>query len=194
LTKILFRISTIDYQARRHELDFVLTPYYDTANLTFANAQKTLALTYKNTTLELERNNTKTSGLDPGAIRSAMTGFGTNPLADPQMPIASKAEPHLSVDAEGLVANADGTYGNLSDHFLIDELNCLVKVLDERRIWTVYLPLFSHRRTHPDNSTTCGHSAFRRKGESQLHCERRPCDGPRCEPGCVVPELPERYI
>jgi hypothetical protein len=119
LTKILFRISTIDYQARRHELDFVLTPYYDTAKLTFANAQKTLALTYKNTTLELERNNTKTSGLDPGAIRPAMTGFGTNPLADPQMPIASKAEPHLSVDAEGLVANADGTYGNLANHFLL---------------------------------------------------------------------------
>jgi len=103
-------ISTIDYQARRHELDFVLTPYTGTANLTFAAAQKTFALTYRNTTLEVERNNTKTSGLDPGAIRAAMPGVGTNPLADPQMPIASTAEPHLSIDAEGLVANADGTY------------------------------------------------------------------------------------
>ncbi|KAF7341254.1 Phytase-like domain-containing protein [Mycena venus] len=103
-------ISTIDYQARRHELDFVLTPYYDSADLTFAAAQKTFALTYKDTVLEVERNNTKTSGLDPSAIRAAMSGAGTKPLADPQMPIASTAEPHLSVDAEGLVANADGTY------------------------------------------------------------------------------------
>ncbi|KAJ7863981.1 esterase-like activity of phytase-domain-containing protein [Mycena olivaceomarginata] len=103
-------ISTIDYQARRHELDFVLTPYYNSPNLSFAAAQKTFTLTYKNTVLEVERNNTKTSGLDPGAIRAAAPGFGTNPLADPQMPIASTAEPHLSVDAEGVVANADGSY------------------------------------------------------------------------------------
>ncbi|KAF7325259.1 Phytase-like domain-containing protein [Mycena venus] len=89
-------ISTIDYQARRHELDFVLTPYYDSADLTFAAAQKTFALTYKDTVLE-------TSGLDPSAIRAAMSGAGTNPLADPQMPIAMSMR-------EGLVANADGTY------------------------------------------------------------------------------------
>ncbi|KAJ7138360.1 esterase-like activity of phytase-domain-containing protein [Mycena epipterygia] len=103
-------ISTIDYQARRHEIQFVLNPYSAAGNLTFVAAQQTLQLTYKNTTLEVERNNTKTSGLDPAAIRAAMTGFGTNPLADPQMPIASTAEPHLVIDAEGLIANADGTY------------------------------------------------------------------------------------
>ncbi|KAJ7669762.1 esterase-like activity of phytase-domain-containing protein [Mycena rosella] len=103
-------INTIDYQARRHELQFVLTPYYNATALTFAAAQKTFQLTYKNTTLEFERNSVKTSGLDPTAIRAAMAGAGTNPLADPQMPIASTAEPHLTVDAEGLIANADGTY------------------------------------------------------------------------------------
>ncbi|KAJ7225069.1 esterase-like activity of phytase-domain-containing protein [Mycena haematopus] len=103
-------ISTIDYEARRHEIDFVLTPYYGTANLTFVTAQQTFALTYKNTVLEVERKNTKTSGLDPAAIRAAMPGAGKNPLADPQMPIASTTEPHLTVDAEGLVANRDGTY------------------------------------------------------------------------------------
>ncbi|KAJ7604436.1 esterase-like activity of phytase-domain-containing protein [Mycena polygramma] len=103
-------INTIDYQARRHEIDFVLTPYYNSTNLSFEEAQKTFALTYKDTTLVFERNDTKTSGLDPAAIRAAQTGFGTNPLADPQVPIASTAEPHLSVDAEGVVANADGTF------------------------------------------------------------------------------------
>ncbi|KAF7364280.1 Phytase-like domain-containing protein [Mycena sanguinolenta] len=103
-------ISTIDYQARRHEIDFILNPYSSTAKLTFAAAQQTLVLSYKNTVLEVERNNTKTSGLDPAAIRAAMAGAGNNPLADPQMPIASIAEPHLTIDAEGLVANLDGTY------------------------------------------------------------------------------------
>ncbi|KAJ7669756.1 esterase-like activity of phytase-domain-containing protein [Mycena rosella] len=103
-------ITTIDYQARRHELQFVLSPYYNSTPLTFAAAQTTFQLTYQNTTLEFERNDTKTSGLDATAIRAAMAGAGTNPLADPQMPIASTAEPHLSVDAEGLIANADGTY------------------------------------------------------------------------------------
>ncbi|KAJ6528663.1 esterase-like activity of phytase-domain-containing protein [Mycena vulgaris] len=103
-------ITTIDYQARRHEFQFVLTPYSGTADLTFAAAQKTFQLTYKNTTLQFERNNTKTSGLDPTAIRAAMAGAGSNPLADPQMPIASTSEPHLVVDAEGLIANADGSY------------------------------------------------------------------------------------
>ncbi|KAK7038479.1 phytase-like domain-containing protein [Favolaschia claudopus] len=102
--------TTVDYQARRHELDFVLTPYSDSTPLPFEQAQKTFVLTYKNTVLYFERNNTKTSGLDPSTIRAAMPGVGTNPLADPEMPIASTREPHLSVDAEGLVANVDGTF------------------------------------------------------------------------------------
>ncbi|KAJ6538393.1 esterase-like activity of phytase-domain-containing protein [Mycena sp. CBHHK59/15] len=103
-------ITTIDYQARRHEIDFVLTPYYNSTNLSFTAAQTTFQLTYKKTTVEVERNNTKTSGLDPAAIRAAMPGFPSNPLADPQMPIASTAEPHLVIDAEGLIANSDGSY------------------------------------------------------------------------------------
>ncbi|KAJ7254755.1 esterase-like activity of phytase-domain-containing protein [Mycena rebaudengoi] len=94
--------TTIDYQSRRHELSFVLSPYTDSAKLSFTDAQKTFQLTYNNTTLEVERDNVKTSGLDPGAVRAA--GL------DPELPIASTQEPHLSVDAEGLVANADGSY------------------------------------------------------------------------------------
>jgi len=45
-------ISPIDYQARRHEIQFVLDPYSGSANLTFEQATQTLQLTYKNTTLE----------------------------------------------------------------------------------------------------------------------------------------------
>lgn len=103
------RDGTIDYQARQHEIDFVLTPYYNTAALSFGAAQKTLQLTYKTTTMQVERNNTKTSGLDPLSIRPAQAGFPTLATADPQMPIASAGEPHLTIDAEGIVANADGS-------------------------------------------------------------------------------------
>ncbi|KAJ7049213.1 esterase-like activity of phytase-domain-containing protein [Mycena amicta] len=110
-------ITTIDYQARRHEISFILSPYTGSANLSFSDAQKTLQLTYLDTTLLFERNDTKTSGLDPDAVRAADPHFGpSDPLADPQMPIPSTTEPHLSVDAEGIVVNPDGTYW-LSDEY-----------------------------------------------------------------------------
>ncbi|KAL0945215.1 hypothetical protein HGRIS_000727 [Hohenbuehelia grisea] len=102
--------GTTDYQSRRHEIDFVLTPYTGSAALSFADAQKTLALTYKSTILGFERNNTKTSGLDPLAIRPAQSGFPGVPAADPELPLAATSEPHLAVDAEGIVANSDGTF------------------------------------------------------------------------------------
>ncbi|TFK63559.1 hypothetical protein BDN72DRAFT_963852 [Pluteus cervinus] len=108
--------GTVDYQARRHEIDFVLTPYYGTSSLSFSAAQNTLKLTYKKTILETERNNTKTSGLDSEAVRPASNGFPRVPLADPQMPIASTVENHLSLDIEGIAFNSDGTYW-LSDEY-----------------------------------------------------------------------------
>jgi len=52
----------------------------------------------------------KTSGLDALAVRAATSGFPSNPLADPQLPIPSTVEPHLTLDDEGLVLNADGTF------------------------------------------------------------------------------------
>ncbi|KAF8160004.1 esterase-like activity of phytase-domain-containing protein [Crassisporium funariophilum] len=108
--------GTVDYQARRHELQFTLAPYASSANLNFSSAQQTLKISYVNTTLEVERNNTKTSGLDPNAIRPAQSGFPQIPTSDPQMPIASTSEPHLVIDAEGIVNNADGSYW-ISDEY-----------------------------------------------------------------------------
>lgn len=101
--------GTIDYQARRHELSFALTPYTSTTNLNFTFAQTTFEVTYLNTTLEYERNNTRSSGLDPTAIRGAQSGYPRVPSADPQMPIASIQEPHLTLDIEGIVLNTDGS-------------------------------------------------------------------------------------
>ncbi|KDR70938.1 hypothetical protein GALMADRAFT_144404 [Galerina marginata CBS 339.88] len=108
--------GTVDYQARRHELQFTLTPYTSSTKLDFATAQETFRITYVNTTLEVERSNVKTSGLDPNAVRPSQSGFPTVPTADPQMPIASSSEQHLTLDIEGIVLNADGSYW-LSDEY-----------------------------------------------------------------------------
>ncbi|KAG6879231.1 hypothetical protein C0992_004292 [Termitomyces sp. T32_za158] len=102
--------GAIDYQSRQHEIDFVFSPYYGSSKLSFSDAQDTLVLTYKNTVLRYERNNVKTSGLDPTAVRAAQSGFPDNATADPQMPIASTSYNHLTIDAEGLVANDDGSF------------------------------------------------------------------------------------
>lgn len=101
--------GTIDYQARQHEIDFVLTPYTDSANLSFQDAQNTLQVTYRNTVLSFERLHKKTSGLDPNATRPAQPLSDFIPFLDPQMPIISKADNRLVLDVEGLVANQDGT-------------------------------------------------------------------------------------
>ncbi|KAL0581259.1 hypothetical protein V5O48_000742 [Marasmius crinis-equi] len=108
--------TTIDYQARQHEIDFVLTPYTNSKKLSFADAQKTLQLTYKNTTLMFERNDVKTSGLDALAVRPAQDGFPAVTDADPEMPIPSTDYSHLSLDVEGVVAVADGSYW-ISDEY-----------------------------------------------------------------------------
>ncbi|KAG7095023.1 hypothetical protein E1B28_005817 [Marasmius oreades] len=101
--------TTIDYQSRQHEIEFVLTPYTGSENLNFGDAQKTLQLTYKNTTLMFERNNTKTSGLDALAVRPTQG-------SDPELPIPSEEFSHLSLDVEGLVAAPDGTFW-ISDEY-----------------------------------------------------------------------------
>lgn len=100
---------TINYQARQHELDFVFTPYYGSANLTWETAQETLKVTYKKTTLLYERKNKKTTGLDPLSFRKAQFGNELLPLLDPILPIASKTDDRLVLDVEGLVLNNDGT-------------------------------------------------------------------------------------
>ncbi|KAF8956171.1 esterase-like activity of phytase-domain-containing protein [Flammula alnicola] len=108
--------GTIDYQARQHEIDFVLTPYYGTNNLTFQDAQQTLQLTYRDTVLQFDRLDKKTSGLDPTSVRDAQPGFQSIPFLDPVMPIVAKVDNRLVLDVEGLVANRDGTFW-ISDEY-----------------------------------------------------------------------------
>ncbi|KAL1943968.1 hypothetical protein VTO73DRAFT_3786 [Trametes versicolor] len=100
--------GTIDYQARQHQIDFVLSPYYDADNLDFADGLKTLQLTYRDTLLYTERESQKTTGLDALGVRQAET-LSPPAINDPPMPIAP-SNGHLAVDAEGLALNADGTF------------------------------------------------------------------------------------
>ena len=102
------RDGTVDYQGRQHDIDFVLKPYYGSANLSFADAQKTLVVRYRRTLLYTERERVTTTGLDALGVRRAQAGFPIITSADPQIPIASPAFNHLSLDLEGLVLNADG--------------------------------------------------------------------------------------
>lgn len=101
--------GTVDYQARQHQIDFVLNPHYTTAALSFTQAQQTLQLQYRSTLLYTERNNGKTTGLDAAGVRDAQSSFPKDPLADPEMPIPKKKDDRLTLDMEGLVLNADGT-------------------------------------------------------------------------------------
>lgn len=101
--------KTVDYQARHHTIDFVLTPYEKKKKLTFEDAQATLQVAYTGTILKTERDGKKTTGLDAAAIRDA-SGI------DPQLPIASMSDDRLSLDVEGMVANADGSFW-ISDEY-----------------------------------------------------------------------------
>ncbi|KLO16353.1 hypothetical protein SCHPADRAFT_901583 [Schizopora paradoxa] len=108
--------GTVDYQGRQFDIDFVLTPYYGTADLSFDDALQTLSLTYIRTLLYTERNDTKTTGLDALAVRAADSGFPQDPTADPPLPIPSQSFNRLTLDCEGLVLNADGTFW-MSDEY-----------------------------------------------------------------------------
>ncbi|KAI0330295.1 hypothetical protein GY45DRAFT_758973 [Cubamyces sp. BRFM 1775] len=101
--------GTIDYQARQHEIDFVLSPYYDSDNLSFDDALQTLKLTYKDTLLYTERESRKTTGLDALGVRPAESLARFLTIEDPALPIAP-SNGDLAVDAEGLVLNSDGTF------------------------------------------------------------------------------------
>ncbi len=107
--ELFCRDGTVDYQGRQFDIDFILSPYYGTADLSFDDALQTLSLTYRRTLLYTEVNDGKTTGLDALAIRPADTGFPQSPTADPPLPIPSQSFAHLTLDCEGLVLNADGS-------------------------------------------------------------------------------------
>ncbi|KAI0371998.1 hypothetical protein BV20DRAFT_135428 [Pilatotrama ljubarskyi] len=101
--------GTIDYQARLHQIDFVLSPYYDADDLPFEDALQTFQLSYRDTLLYTERESQKTTGLDALGVRPGQPLERLLTIEDPPLPIAP-FNGHLAVDAEGLALNADGTF------------------------------------------------------------------------------------
>jgi hypothetical protein len=96
-------VQTIDWQGRHHLLDFEFTPYTASTKLSYSQAKDTFKVTYKETIVYSERSGVPVSGLDPAAVRAPSGG-------DPQVPIAAATYPRLSLDAEGLVENSDGSF------------------------------------------------------------------------------------
>ncbi|GBE87315.1 Uncharacterized secreted [Sparassis crispa] len=99
----------VNYQGRVHEYAFVLQPYYGTDNLVYDAAAETLQLTYIGTTLHYDHGGVNTTGLEALAVRAATARYPQLADADPQMPVATVQDSRLCLDAEGLVADADGS-------------------------------------------------------------------------------------
>ncbi|GAB1525470.1 hypothetical protein RhiTH_008633 [Rhizoctonia solani] len=95
--------TTIDWQARQHSFDFVFSPYYSKNKLDFDTAAKTFSIQYKSTLLYSKAPGFPTSGLD--AISSI-----PNTSTYPVLPAPGSSSSKISVDAEGLVLNADGSF------------------------------------------------------------------------------------
>ncbi|KXN82128.1 hypothetical protein AN958_03182 [Leucoagaricus sp. SymC.cos] len=106
--------GTVNYQARHHEIDFTMTPYYDSKKLTYSAAQKTLILQYKKTVMEYGVSGKTTSGLDPQGVR--MPSQATNSSFPQPLPIVSASDDRLVLDVEGIIANADGSFW-ISDEY-----------------------------------------------------------------------------
>ncbi|KAL7411305.1 esterase-like activity of phytase-domain-containing protein [Mrakia frigida] len=95
--------TTTDYVVRQQYLDITLTPNYDTATQTFEQGRKSVSMTYSKSLLYSDAAGVPVSGLDALGVRAATAD-------SPALPIASATYDHLSLDAEGLVVNADGTF------------------------------------------------------------------------------------
>jgi len=66
----------------------------------------------------VERNNTKTTGLDALSVRPAQEGSDdpNNPWADTELPVSSTSPTMLTLDVEGIVADSDGSFW-ISDEY-----------------------------------------------------------------------------
>ncbi|KAH7104719.1 hypothetical protein BKA62DRAFT_693179 [Auriculariales sp. MPI-PUGE-AT-0066] len=110
-------LEPIPWQGRFHTFSFQLKPYYDTANLSFDDAQSTLELEYTKTRLYTDKDTTPVSGADALAERPSQGD-------DPILPIFSTEDNRISFDPEGIVQNADGSY------FVSEEYGPMIHLFD----------------------------------------------------------------
>ncbi|KAN0061832.1 hypothetical protein ACQY0O_005825 [Thecaphora frezii] len=106
--------ETIDYTAHHHRFDFEFEEYTGSANLSFSNAIRRFQLKYRSTLLYHEAIAQKrlSTRLDPALNRKGgLTGTQANaPLLGAANGTINKAREKISIDAEGFVANPDGTF------------------------------------------------------------------------------------
>ena len=101
--------GTVDYQSRRHELKIVFAPYLKSEPLSIEDALNTLNITYEGTTFHEDEFERRTTGLDALQVRPEFGYYPYGRGSEPQSPIPSLQYDRLSVDAEGIVANIDGS-------------------------------------------------------------------------------------
>ncbi|ELU38563.1 hypothetical protein AG1IA_07411 [Rhizoctonia solani AG-1 IA] len=114
--------TTIDWQARQHSFDFVFSPYYSKNKLDFDTAAKTFSIQYKSTLLyskgsiygafALSSLTDDRLMLAPGFPTSGLDAISSIPNTStyPVLPAPGSSSSKISVDAEGLVLNADGSF------------------------------------------------------------------------------------
>jgi hypothetical protein len=93
--------GSVDYPGRLQKFSIALTPVDTSASVpTGADQQAQLKLTYGDSIMMHEANGTPSTGLDPTNVRAAADGM-------PDLPVANG---HISVDNEGVVLMADGSF------------------------------------------------------------------------------------
>ncbi|KAF6759490.1 esterase-like activity of phytase-domain-containing protein [Ephemerocybe angulata] len=138
------------YQTRQQEIEFVLTPYTGSSSLSLSHAKKTLGLTYRKTLLQVDADGSKLSGVDPSGTQSSTS-------SSPALPLVSSSDPRLTIDAESIVQDVDGTfwmgdeYGPYIYHF--DSAGQRIGVIQPPR---AFLPITSQGYVDFSSSSVTG--------------------------------------
>jgi hypothetical protein len=136
--------GTVDYPGRLQVFEIALTPD-DTAE--GPKQQTGLGLTYKDSIVMHEADGTPSTGLDPTGVRKAANGF-------PDLPVANG---HITVDNEGVVHMADGSfwvseeYGPYIYHYAADG-----KLLGAIRPPAAFIPMRKGEENFASNNPPAG--------------------------------------
>ncbi len=140
--------GSVDYPGRLQKFTIALNPIDVTASApSGADQQAQLKLTYDDSIMMHEADGTPSTGLDPTDVRAASDGF-------PDLPVANG---HISVDNEGVVRMADGSfwvsdeYGPYVYHYTAD--GTLLGVIQPPQ---AFIPLRDGKENFSSNNPPAG--------------------------------------